>query len=201
MKTRRLILFLLFTAVTAGAQAQMYRWVDSSGRVTYSDQPPPASVKAQKKKLAARGDDGGLTYSLSQAVKSNPVTLYTASGCAACDEGRALLKNRGIPFTEKTISNNADAERMKQAGGDGRLPFLIVGRNSQAGFEAGSWDAALTAAGYPETSQLPANYRYAPAQSAAPPAEKPTENGQPQPVPQQRSPQPSNGSAPPGFRF
>ncbi|MBS1186371.1 MAG: hypothetical protein H6R04_389 [Burkholderiaceae bacterium] len=200
MKTRWLVLFLLFTAVTAGAQAQMYRWVDSSGRVTYSDQPPPASVKAQKKKVAGRGDDGGLTYSLSQAVKNNPVTLYSASGCGACDEGRTLLKNRGIPFVEKTINNSADAERMKQAGGDGRLPFLTVGRNSQAGFEAGSWDAALTAAGYPETSQLPANYRYAPPQSAAPPVEKAAEAEKP-PVRQPRSPQPTNGNATPGFRF
>ena len=203
MKIRWPILFLLFIA---SAHAQMYKWVDSSGKVTYSDQPPPASAKAQKKSAAkGSGGDASLPYALSQATKSNPVTLYTTSSCAACDEGRALLKNRGIPFTEKTISTSADAERMKQAGGDGRLPFLMVGRNSQAGFEASSWDGALTAAGYPESSQLPANYRYAPAQAAAPaapPAEK--TNGDAEKTPARNiRPQPpaDQGNAPPGFRF
>src|SRR5262245_36702970 len=35
---------LALTAVPAGAV--LYKWVDASGRVTYSDQPPPGNVKA-----------------------------------------------------------------------------------------------------------------------------------------------------------
>ena len=34
--------------VAAGpASAVLYKWVDANGRVSYSDQPPPASVKAE----------------------------------------------------------------------------------------------------------------------------------------------------------
>ena len=64
-------------------------------------------------------------------------------------------------------------------------------------------DAALTAAGYPETSQLPANYRQAPAVPAAPPKKQEEKTVQPEPV----SPKmpdnlpPPKGAVPPGFRF
>jgi hypothetical protein len=33
--------------VAAPAAAALYKWVDANGRVTYSDQPPPANVKAE----------------------------------------------------------------------------------------------------------------------------------------------------------
>ena len=195
---------LLFFLLIASAHAQMYRWVDSSGKVNYSDRPPPASVKTQKKATApSDADQSGLPYALSQAAKNNPVTLYTASSCAPCDEGRALLKNRGIPFAEKTVSGNADVERMRQVGGDGRLPFVTIGRNPQIGFDASGWDAALTSAGYPESSQLPSNYRYAPATSAAPAApaaEKPAEKPR-TPASNTRTPPPTDKNTPAGFRF
>jgi hypothetical protein len=39
---------LLAIAATAGpAAATLYKWVDANGRVVYSDQPPPASVKPE----------------------------------------------------------------------------------------------------------------------------------------------------------
>jgi len=198
MKLKWPILFLFFIA---SAHAQMYRWVASDGRVTYSDKPPPASVvKQQKKSIASHeGSGDGLNYTLSELAINFPVTLYTSSDCAPCNEGRTFLKNRGIPFSERTINSNEDIARMKLAGGDGRLPFLTVGRNSQSGFESGAWNAALTAAGYPETSQLPTNYQFSAPRAAAPPPppiEKPVEA--PKPV---TEPPPAQGTSIPGFRF
>lgn len=43
----RLTTFLLLT-MTAVAHAGVTKWVDADGKVQYSDQPPPASVKSQK---------------------------------------------------------------------------------------------------------------------------------------------------------
>lgn len=199
MRLKWPILFLFFIA---SANAQMYRWVGADGRVTYSDKPPPASVAKQQQMPISSGDasGGGLNYALAELTKNFPVTLYTSGSCAPCDEGRLLLKNRGIPHTERTIGSNEDIARMKQAGGDGRLPFLTVGRNSQSGFESGAWNAALTSAGYPETSQLPANYQFPPAQSAAPPSmpaqQTPVESSRPV-----TAPPPAQGTTIPGFRF
>ena len=44
----RIIFPLLLLLLSASVQAQMYKWVDSSGKVHYTDQAPPANVKQKK---------------------------------------------------------------------------------------------------------------------------------------------------------
>ncbi len=129
-----------------------------------------------------------------------------ATKCEPCDEGRSYLKQRGIPFAEKTVTTNEDITRLKQVSSDARLPVLTIGRNKQSGFANGAWDGALTAAGYPQTSQLPKNWRQPAPQAAAPKpkAEQAAQGAKPAAadaaaaVP---SLPPAAGNAPPGFRF
>jgi glutaredoxin len=205
MNRTRGLSFLFLLACTAGAHAQLYKSVGPDGKVTYSDT-PPASAKRVETKSIASGSAGGvnLPYELAESVKNNPVTLYTSDKCAPCDDGRKLLTARGIPFAEKTISSNEDIARLKQAGGNTQLPLLLVGRNKQQGFEPGGWGSALTAAGYPETSKLPGNYRNPQAEAAAP-APKPLaakQAGNEQAATRTADDSlPATGNAPPGFRF
>ncbi|MEO8408224.1 MAG: glutaredoxin family protein, partial [Oxalobacteraceae bacterium] len=86
-----------------------------------------------------------------------------------------------------------------------QLPVLLVGRSKQLGFESGAWNLALTAASYPQQSNLPADYRFAPVQPAAPRTqakpEQPADSASstaPAAMPQRL---PATGNAPPGFRF
>jgi len=52
-------------ALAAPSQAQLYKWVDSSGRVQYSDRPPPGGRKAEQvsnanvSSIGAQGASGG----------------------------------------------------------------------------------------------------------------------------------------------
>lgn len=207
MKKISSLLFIVLMTGSAAASAQMYKWVGPDGKVTYSDAPPPASAKGvEEKSLNATGaSTAGLPFELAEAAKNHPVTLYTGDKCAPCDAGRSMLKTRGIPFSEKTVSSNADIERLRQAGSD-TLPLLTVGRSKQKGFEQGAWNAALTAAGYPESNKLPKTYRYPQADSAAPSAKSAqakhtgkdassSEEARADDLP------PPVGNAPPGFRF
>jgi glutaredoxin len=171
MKVHSLSVALLIALACSGAVAQqMYKWVGKDGKVNYTDSPPPAFAKQSAMKATAGGgpDTSNLPFELAQATKNNPVTLYTGTDCVPCDSGRALLSARGIPFSEKTVKTVEDGQRLKQVGGAGTLPLLIVGRSQQSGFEASGWGTALTAAGYPETSKLPASYRNPAVESAAP---------------------------------
>lgn len=163
-------LFLFSLLIAASSQAQMYKWVDASGRVHYSDIPPPSTVKQTQMKAANVGHEAEaeLPYSVATVSRDHPVVLYTSPDCVPCDDGRAMLKGRGIPFSERTVTTSRDVATVKQAGGDGRLPYITVGRNGITGFESGSWSSALTAAGYPENSRLPVNYRPQATQPAAP---------------------------------
>jgi hypothetical protein len=203
---------LLIMLCAAAADAQLYKWVGPDGKVTYTDTPPPPSAqRIETRPPAGAVNIPGLPYELAQAVKAHPVTLYTTSNCAPCDEGRALLSRRGIPFTEKTVNSSDDIVRFRQLGSEGELPLLSVGRHQQRGFESSTWHATLTSAGYPESSKLPRTYRNpapeaaaaAPKAAAAPPRET---QARPEPgagagtAAATELPAPA-GNAPPGFRF
>lgn len=207
MKNWSWLLISISLLVSASAHAQLYRWVGPDGKVTYSDTPPPSSAKQVEKKDVISGPaTSNLPYELAQAVKNNPVTLYTTAKCAPCEDARAMLKARGIPYSEKTVNTYEEVIKFKQIAGDGdrQLPFLTVGSKKQRGFESNAWDAQLTAGGYPQSSQLPANYSNPTPESAAPAKPKATA---PAPSTNDKATdaipdsQPAAGNAPPGFRF
>lgn len=158
----------------AAANAQIYKWVDAKGVTHYSDTPPAskqAEIKAYGGKTATLV---ALPYELARAARAAPVTLYTIARCKACDDGRAMLKARGIPFSEKTVTTAADQEKLKEAGSDGQLPLLVVGRSKLLGFQLEAWNSALTNASYPAKSMLPSRYRHPNPVAAAPVAAGPS---------------------------
>lgn len=194
-----------------GASAQMYKWVDANGKTHFTDKPPPASAKP----AAIKGSVGGggsvqLPYALAQAARNYPVTLFTTSSCGGCDQGRNFLKARGIPFTEKTVGSDLDQEKLKEAGGEGSLPMLVVGNAKVTGFQEAGWNSMLNVALYPTTKMLPANYQYPAAVSAAP---KPAKADEPDREAMRLAAEekerrrkaleapPKSPTAPPGFQF
>jgi hypothetical protein len=189
------------------AHAQLYKSVGPDGRVTYSDTPPPAAKQVETRPLpSGAGSAAPLPYELAQVAKAQPVTLFTGDKCAPCDAARSLLAARGVPYTEKTVSSNDDIAALRSAGGDAQLPFLTVGSSKEKGFEEGAWNTALSAAGYPKSSQLPVNWRNPAPQSAAPRSapkvavETAAKAPPASPVAASEAP-PATGKAPPGFRF
>lgn len=173
-------LFLALAAGTTVAQP-VYRIVGPDGKVTFSDRPPSATESVQANPVPQPGGgtratatepspDASLPATLRTVVRKYPVTLYTASSCAPCDSGRTLLRQRGVPFTEKTVNTNADiAAFQKLAPNSSGFPLLMVGAQPVQGFMGSEWNSYLDAAGYPKTSALPAGYQGAAAQPLAPP--------------------------------
>lgn len=210
MKPLQLTVSVLLALCAGTAGAQLYKSVGPDGKITYSDTPPPAATRIETRPLSNTPQSNGtLPYELAQASRNHPVVLYTTINCLPCDDGRKLLIQRGIPFQEKTVSTNDDLIHLRQAGGDGNLPFLSVGHVREPGFQANAWNSALTAAGYPTTSRLPQNYRRPPAEAAAPrPVAAQAKAEAVAPAPQANNPAPvaselppAIGNAPPGFRF
>jgi glutaredoxin len=158
---------LMLAAAPAAAQ---YKWVAPNGAVTYSDQPPPPGVDghAMNTKGAARSDDSGVPAALRDATTKYPVVLYTTPNCTPCQQARAHLAKRGVPFAERTVSSSADAESFRKAGfTDNNFPAMSVGRERSVGFESGGWDQLLDMAGYPKSSMLPPSFKQMPAKPLA----------------------------------
>jgi glutaredoxin len=153
----RIFIATLFCLVPllAGAQQQLFRYVDKDGHVVYTDTAPPSDAKSvQQKKLGGNFiETSELPYALQLAQQRNPVTLYSGPCGDPCNQARALLNKRGVPYRDVDPSQPAAQEKLKQiAGGDLAVPVLVIGSaNLLRGFEEGQWQAALDLAGYPKT--------------------------------------------------
>ncbi|MFO1219869.1 MAG: glutaredoxin family protein [Burkholderiaceae bacterium] len=168
----------------------LYKVVAPDGSVTYTDRPPPADL-GKPQPIARDGAPApeassaaaaALPLELRQAVARFPVTLYTSTDCAPCDTGRRLLQVRGIPFVEKRVLSEDDAEAMNRLTGGRSVPTLTVGSQALRGLSDADWHAYLDVAGYPRESKLPRGYQ--------PPAAAPLVAREAEPKPQPAPPPP-----------
>ena len=151
---KRIMMFgmLLLAATATLFAAQLYRWVDEKGNVEYRDTPPPSSAK-KVEQLSVGGSSveaSSLPFSVQQAAKNFPVTLWNSACGAPCDQARAHLSRRGVPHTEK--DPQSDIEAFKKLTGGLDVPVIYVGSNRIKGYLESEWDSALDIAGYPRTA-------------------------------------------------
>ena len=147
------IVMAFMAAMPADAQ-QVYRWVDASGRVQYSDQAPPAGTKnVQEKNVGGNSiQNNDLSLLAQDAQKKNPVTLYISECGEACDAAKAYLNKRGIPHTMVDPTRSLELnKKFKEDTGASVVPVLKVGEKRLSGWSESSWASALDAAGYPKT--------------------------------------------------
>jgi glutaredoxin-like YruB-family protein len=143
--------------------AEMYKWVDDNGTVTFKDTPPPASKKKQKVKIYT--DDDFAPAPPKQPVANTPprknsyvtsekqaspkqrfnssVELYVTSWCGYCKKARAYLDSKGVSYVAYDIEKDAAAsQRHKELGGRG-VPLIVIGSNKISGFSAEAIDRYL----------------------------------------------------------
>ena len=156
MKTS-FLLSLLVVAIalpTMSDAQQVYRWVDSDGRVQYSDQPPPPGTKnVQEKNVGGSSiQNNDLSLVAQDAQKKNPVTVYTSECGEACDAAKAYLNKRGIPHTVVDPTRSLELnKKFKEETGGSVVPVMKVGEKRLSGWSESSWASALDTAGYPKT--------------------------------------------------
>ena len=151
---------LLVAAVPSHA---LYKVVGPDGKVTYTDRPTPTASADRVSTVgsgAAAANTVSLPGELRQPAARYPVTLYSMPDCAPCDTGRQLLRQRGIPFSERQALTGEDTEALQKLAGTRDLPVLTIGPQVARGLAAEMWNSYLDAAGYPRESKLPANYQY-----------------------------------------
>src|SRR4029077_19558024 len=139
--------------VCTDAAGQAYRWVDDQGRVHYTQTPPPPGAKRVERKYFRQGGvalSPDMPYATQVAAKNYPVTLYTISDCGSpCDQARASLVKRAVPFREMSVSTQEEADQVKKLSGKSEYPLLVVGSLLQSGFLESLYNNLLDTAGYP----------------------------------------------------
>lgn len=189
----------------------LYKVVGPDGKVSYTDRPPTASndkistVKPGGAGAAADSSNSTLPAALRQVVSKFPVVLYVSTpDCDPCNTARSFLKQRGIPYAERSVTTTEDAEAFKRIAGTNDVPALTIGAQVLRGYSSTEWTQYLDAAGYPATSALPTSYKHAQATPlVAPrtvthaPAARPIS---PPPAPAATTPTP-NTADPTGIKF
>jgi len=154
MARNTLIVVALAALVATPAYAtKLYRWVDQYGNVSYQDQPPPDGAKqVEEKNMSDRGGSGSSDPAIAEAAAKSPVTLYVVSRCSSCDEARAYLKKRNVPFSEVDVSerNPQAQEEMRKKVGDLAVPTITVGSKVMKGYMESLLEGELDQAGYPK---------------------------------------------------
>ena len=162
----------------AGPATAQYKVIGPDGSVTYTDRAPVeagAKVQAMRRDgsvaAAAASAVGAsanptvapLPFELRAVVVRFPVVLYTTNNdCAPCLQGRNLLTQRGVPYTERSVSSDDDIAALQRLTGGRSVPALTVGAQALRGFQEQDWQATLDLAGYPKESRLPRGWQLAP---------------------------------------
>ena len=187
---------LLLVAFQSQAQ---YKVTGPDGKVTYTDR-PPISTDSKVTSINARSGASEvlLPLDLRRAVSRYPVTLFVAgAGCEPCDAGRTLLRQRGIPFSERQVQTPEDNDAFERLSGGRDAPTLSIGSQILRGLSPEIWGSYLDAAGYPRESQLPANYQYP---AAAPVVARAPAPRAPEPA-STETPAASRAANPSGIKF
>lgn len=165
MNLRPLLIGSVLASLTGLAPAQ-YKVVAPDGSVTYTDRPPATEsskvTSIGRRGTAASGAEGGevsLPFELRQVASRFPVTLYAGNNCLPCDNGRQLLKQRGIPFVERQVLTSDDSAVLERLTGARAIPALTIGAQRLRGFNPVDWTTYIDAAGYPAESRLPRGWQ------------------------------------------
>lgn len=73
-------------------------------------------------------------------ARPGEVVLYGTPHCGYCKQARAHMQSRGIPYLEKDVSSNAQAESEWRALGGRGVPLTIMGSHKLMGFSAANFD-------------------------------------------------------------
>jgi glutaredoxin-like YruB-family protein len=159
------VLLALLPMVTS-SWAEMYRWVDDKGVITFKDYPPPVSKKRKKVKVysdtgfdsapppQSTSEPSSRNNKRSEAKPSQPapskderfngtVEIYVTEWCGYCKKAIAYMRSRNIPFVAYDIEKDSSAkQRHADLGGRG-VPLIIIGNNKMSGFSPETLESYL----------------------------------------------------------
>lgn len=66
-----------------------------------------------------------------------PVRVYTTNYCGYCEQAKALLRRKGVPFEEIDVTGDDEARRklVEMSGGLRTVPQIFVGETHVGGYD------------------------------------------------------------------
>ncbi len=122
--------------------AEIYKWVDESGKIHYSDEKPDEGLSEQVDVQVNSIDTISISASdFLDARERRQVVMYSAAWCGFCKKARHYFRQQGIPFKEYDIETSRKGRRdYAKLNGTG-VPIIFVGQKRMQGFRAARFQA------------------------------------------------------------
>ena len=146
---RPAIMLALFYALPAHALT-IVECVDRDGNSSFRDGCPPEMTLKSTREF--RGEpEPEVPPSAEEIARENPVTLFVAPNCNACDLMRNLLQTRNIPFVEKDASDDPQVQAELSTITEGPLvvPTVTIGEIKLTDYNKTEIESALSSVGFP----------------------------------------------------
>ncbi|MDO8596495.1 MAG: glutaredoxin family protein [Sulfuricaulis sp.] len=143
---------LMAIGIPAAQADTLYKWVDSQGRISYHDQPPPdgAGYRVEEKVLGT-GNKRKEDDTLAKVAEKFPVVLYSVPDCGSCDLARLYLQKRKLPFTEQNLNTDPELQQtLKKKIGSLSAPTIMIGEKVMKGYVESVLEGELDGVGYPK---------------------------------------------------
>ena len=106
----------LALCVALPATAQMYKWVDSDGKVKYSDKPPPSNVKVETLRIPAHAPAAPAAAAAKDASKAAPRTpAEQEQAFRKRQQDAAKEQEKQAQKDQETAARAEDCKRAKSA--------------------------------------------------------------------------------------
>ena len=146
------VLALMAIGLSVAQAEKLYKWTDSQGNVSYHDQPPPdGNYHVEEKNLGGSNRNHAEGDTLDKIVEKYPVVLYSVPSCGSCDQARAYLQKRKVPFTDQNVEGNGELQqKLKKKTGSLSVPAITIGEKVMRGYVESVLAGELDDVGYPK---------------------------------------------------
>lgn len=128
----------LLLLAMAPAQAEIYKWIDASGKVHFSDEKPE---HLQAEELNPEINTfSSVSYDLSIFDTGGKVIMYSTSWCSYCKKARRYFRKNNIAYVEYDIEKDTRARRQYKRMGATGVPVILVGKKRMNGFSASGFE-------------------------------------------------------------
>ena len=142
--TKTSFYFSILYGITFPANAEIYKWVDESGKVHFTDS-PPKDKNSEEITLQINSYSGAEVTTIDGViVPGNRVVMYSTSRCGYCKKARRYFRKKRISFHEYDIEKSGKGKRdFKSLKGSG-VPIILFGDKRINGFSEVKFDRTYT---------------------------------------------------------
>ena len=136
--------FSILYGITFPANAEIYKWVDESGNVHFTDSPPKDKSSEEITLQINSYSSAEVTTIDGVIVPGNRVVMYSTSRCGYCKKARRYFRKKRISFHEYDIEKSSKGKRdFKSLKGSG-VPIILFGDRRINGFSEVKFDRTYT---------------------------------------------------------